>query len=140
LTGLGFDPPLPAASIAFASWIASSAQQNTISIPLAADSEVSGTGTVTMEFRSSVTGVADDAAIQFLSGPKRAATVTIAPGDTAAKFGTQSSIAFQTGTTAGTITFSLKLGNSTRQTTLTIAPVPVNIDTAHAVRRVNDLD
>ena len=140
LTGLGLDPPLPAASIAFSSSTASSAQQNNISIPLAAASEVNGTGTVTMEFRSSVTGVADDAAIQFLWGPKRAATVTIAPGDTAAKFGTQSSIAFQTGTTAGTITFTLKLGNSTRQTTLTIAPVPVNIDTAHAVRRVNDLD
>ena len=93
-----------------------------------------------MEFRSNVAGAADDPAIQFLSGPKRAATVTISVGDTVGKFGTQPNMAFQTGTTAGTIVFTLTLPNATQQTSLTIAPAAVTFDTASGVRRVNDLD
>lgn len=140
LTGLGLDPPLPGASIVFGSSTGVSAQQNSVSIPLASASPVSGTGTLTMEFHSSVTGVTDDAAIHFLPEPKRVATVTISVGDTAAKFGTQSSILFQTGTTAGTIVFKLTLPNGAQQASLTIAPASINFDLAHGVRRVNDLD
>ena len=140
LTGQGLDPPLPTASIQLGSAAGVSAQQNNISIPLASPSKVSGTGTLTMVFNSSVPSVGDDAAIQFLSGPKRAATVTIAAGDTVAKFGTQSSIAFQTGSTAGTIVFTLNLPNATQQISLPIAPAAIILDTAHAVRRVGNLD
>ncbi len=140
LIGQGLDPPLPAASIQLASAVGASVQQNNISIPLASAAQVSGTGTLTMQFQSSVPGVPDDAAVQFLSGPKRAATVTITAGDTMAKFGSQSSIAFQTGSTTGTILFTLKLPNATQQASLTIAPAAVVLDTAHAVRRVGNLD
>ena len=140
LIGQGLDPPLPSASIVLNSSIGASAQQNSLSIPLASASQVNGTGTLTMEFHSSVNGVADDPAIQFLSGPKRTATVNIAVGDTVAKFGAQSSAAFQTGTTAGTIIFTLTLPNATQQASLTISPAAVSIDTATGVRRVSDLD
>jgi hypothetical protein len=140
LIGQGLDPPLPTASIVFASQTPASAQQNTVSIPLASAALISGTGTLTLTFRPSVTGVTDDAAIQFMSGPKRAATVTIAIGDSVAKFGTQSSLAFQTGTTAGTIVFTLTLPSGLQQTSLVVAPASVQIDTATAVRRVGDLD
>ncbi len=140
LKGLGLDPPLPGASITLASTIGASAQQNSVSIALATASQVGGTGTLTMEFQSAVAGVTDDPAIQFLSGPKRTATVTISAGDSAAKFGSQSSIAFQTGTTAGTILFTLKLPNSTQQATLNITPAPVKIDRATGVRRIDALD
>jgi hypothetical protein len=140
LKGQGLDPPLPSASITLASTVGASAQQNSLSIPLSAASQVSGTGTLTMEFQSGVAGVTDDPAIQFLSGPKRAATVTVSPGDSAAKFGTQSSLAFQTGTTAGTILFTLKLGNTTQQATLNITPAPVKLDRATGVRRIDALD
>lgn len=140
LTGQGLDPPLPAATIQLASTVGASAQQNNISIPLASAAQVSGAGTLTMQFQSSVPGVTDDAAVQFLSGPKRAATVTITAGDTMARFGSQSSMAFQTGSTAGTILFTLKLPNATQQASLTIAPAAVSLDTAHAVRRVGNLD
>lgn len=140
LMGLGLDPPLPGASIAFGAPTGVSAQQNSVSIPLASASQVSGTGTLTMEFRPSVAGIADDAAVQFLSGPKRAATVTISAGDTVAKFGSQSSLAFQTGTTAGTIVFTLKLPNGMQQSSLTIAPAATGLDTVHAVRRTGNLD
>lgn len=140
LAGQGLDPPLPTASIQFGAATGASGQQNNISIPLATPSEVSGTGTLTMEFHPTVPGVTDDAAVQFLSGPKRAATVTISTGDTLAHFGSQASIAFQTGSTAGTILFTLKLPNATQQVSLTIAPAAVSLDTAHAVRRVGSLD
>jgi hypothetical protein len=140
LTGQGLDPPIPAASIVFGAQAVASSQQNTVSIPLASASQVSGTGTLTLEFRSAVTGVTDDSAIQFMSGPRRAATVTIAVGDTAAKFGAQSNISFQTGTTAGTLVFTLTLPAGIQQTNLVVAPAAVNIDKATGVRRVNDLD
>jgi hypothetical protein len=138
LTGQGLSPPLPAASIVFGSSVGQSVQQNNVSIPLASASQVTGTGTLTMTFQSSVKGISDDAAIQFLSGPLRQATLSIAVGDTTARFvGNQGDLAFQTGTTAGTITFILTLnGNATptAQATLTITPAPVSIQSATSIR------
>jgi len=141
LAGQGLQPTLPTASIQLGSTVGASAQQNNVSIQLAAPSQVTDFGTLTMAFQPSVAGVTNDAAVQFLSGPTRSATVTISPGDTVARFGTQSSIAFQTGSTAGTIVFTLNFPNtSPQQSSLTIAPAPIMLDTAGAVRRVNDLD
>jgi len=140
LTGQGLNPPLPSASIVLASTLGASAQQNTVSIALASASQVSGTGTLTMAFKSNVAGISDDPAIQFLSGPLRTETVTIAPGATSATINGQPNISFQTGTTAGTITFTLTLPNATEQASLTIAPAAINIDSASAVRRTLDID
>jgi len=138
LTGQGLSPPLPAASIVFGSSVGQSVQQNNVSIPLASASQVTGTGTLTMTFQSSVKGISDDPAIQFLSGPLRQATVSIGVGDTSAKFvGNQTDLVFQTGATAGTIAFTLILnGNATpaAQGTLTISPAPVSIQTATSIR------
>jgi hypothetical protein len=133
LDGQGLDPPLPSASIVFASSVGASAQQNSITIPLASASQVSGNGTLTLAFQPSVAGVTDDAAIQFLSGPLRTATVSIAVGDTSATIGGQSSMAFQTGTTAGTITFTLTLPNATQQSSLTIPAAAIDLDSVTAV-------
>jgi hypothetical protein len=134
LTGQGLNPPLPGATIIFASNVGASAQQNSISLPLDSASQVSGTGTLTLAFQPNVPGVTDDAAIQFLSGPPREESVTIAIGDTSAMIGGQSSMAFQTGTTAGTLTFTLTLTNiQPQQATLTIPPAPINLDSATAV-------
>jgi hypothetical protein len=140
LAGQGLDPPLPSASIAFASTVGASAQQNSISIPLASASPVSGNGTLTMTFQSSVTGVSDDPAIQFLSGPQRKATVSIAAGDTSAKIGGQASMAFQTGTTAGTITLTLTLNGAPQQSTLAIPRSPITLDSFTAVRQLGALN
>ena len=141
LQGQGLSAPLPTASIQFASTLGASAQQNSVSISLASASQVSGNGTLTMTFQSSVTDVTDDPTIQFLSGPLRQATVSISPGDASAKIGGQSSIAFQTGATAGTITFTLTLdGNRTQQATLTISPSPIVLDTFTAVRQLSALN
>jgi hypothetical protein len=134
------DPPLPGASIVFASSVGASAQQNSITIPLASASQITGNGTLTMAFQPSVAGVADDPAIQFLSGPFRVATVSVAIGATSATIGGQSSMAFQTGTTAGTITFTLTLNKATQQLSLNIPAAPIILDTVTAVRRLGALD
>ncbi len=145
LTGQGLNPALPSASIVLASTVGASAQQNSLTIPLAAASQVSGTGTLTMAFQSSVTGVTDDAAIQFVysgtQGLPLAATVTIAPGATSALIGGQPSLSFQTGTTAGTITFTLTLeDNAPQQIFLTIPPAPISVDSATAVALFGTID
>jgi hypothetical protein len=141
LEGQGLDPPLPSATIVFASSVGASAQQDSLTIPLSAASQISGTGTLTMTFQSSVAGVSDDPAIQFLSGPLRQASVTIAPGATSAMIGGQSSIAFQTGTTAGTISFQLTMSSgATQQAALTIPPSAVILDSENAIRELGSLE
>jgi hypothetical protein len=139
LTGLGLVPALPKGTIVLSSAIGLSAQQAKVSIALASASKVAGTGTLTMLFLP-VAGLPDDAAVQFLSGAKRAATITIAAGDSIANFAGQPDFAFQTGTTAGSIVFTLTLPNSSDQYTLPVAPAVVGIDTASGERRVSDLD
>ena len=141
LAGQGLNPALPSASIVFASTVGASAQQNSITIPLASASQVSGAGTLTLVFQPSVAGITDDAAVQFLSGPFRIATVTIAKGATSALIGGQSSMAFQTGTTAGTITFIMTLeNNAPLQTSLIIPPAPINVDSATAVSLLGSIN
>ena len=141
LTGLGLAPPLPTASIAFGASIATSSTQVTVSIPLSSASEVSATGTLAMTFTSSVPGATDDPAIQFLSGPTRLATVTISSGDTVGHFNGQPGLTFQTGTTAGTIAFTLTLSNKTTVTAnYTVAPVIVGLTASTAERRLGDID
>jgi hypothetical protein len=139
LKGLGTDPPLPKGGIVVSSSTATSSQQLKVSIALASASKVAGNGTLTMQFQPA-TGLSDDAAIQFLSGAKRAATVTITAGDSIAKIGGQPDFAFQTGTTAGTIVFMLTLTNSSDQYTLPIAPAIVNLSTTTGVRRIDAVD
>jgi hypothetical protein len=143
LIGQGLSAPLPTASIVLLPTVGASGQQDQVSISLAKASQVSGTGTLTLAFQSSVSDVSDDPAIQFLSGPLRVASVSISPGDTSATIGGQPSIAFQTGATAGTITFTLALTNEpTQQATLTIPPSLINLDddTFSAIRLFGSLN
>jgi HYDIN/CFA65/VesB-like, Ig-like domain len=140
LAGQGLSATLPAATIVFASTVGASAQQDSLTISLASPSQVNGTGTLTMSFQSTVDGVTDDPAIQFLTGKLREASVSISSGDTSAKIGGQPGIAFQTGTTAGTITFTLTLnGGTPQQATLNIAPSPIILDSFTAVRQLGSL-
>lgn len=141
LQGQGLDPPLPSASIILASTLGASAQQDSLSISLGSASQISGTGTLGMSFQSSVAGVNDDPGIGFLSGASRQANVTIAPGAAVAMIDGQQSIAFQTGTTAGTITFTLTLENgATQELSLTIPPSTVILDSEGAVRELGSIE
>jgi len=140
LSGIGLEPALPSAAIAVVSLNQSSAQQATVGVQLASASQISATATLTMEFQSSVPGAANDSAVQFLSGPPRAATVTFAPGESIGRFNGAPQLTFQTGTTAGTITFKLQLPNGLQQTTITVAPALIHFDLASGTERTSDLD
>lgn len=146
LTGLGISPPLeavlPSLAINLASTAGASAQQNNLSVALGSASPVGGSGTLAMQFTPSVPGVADDPSVQFLSGKARLATVNFAQGSSVGTFNGQSNIAFSTGATAGTISFTLTLedGTPAGQTTLTIPPAAVTLDTATGLRKAGELD
>jgi len=79
-----------------------------------------------MTFTPSDPGAPDDASIQFLDTGTRSVNVQIAEGATSAQY------AFQTGATAGTITFSLTLGSQGAQKSLIIPAAPVSFDTSTA--------
>jgi Abnormal spindle-like microcephaly-assoc'd, ASPM-SPD-2-Hydin len=145
LAGLGLTPSLatlPPVTLALASTAGASAQQNSLSIKLAGPSPVSGSGTVTMTFVPVVAGVTDDPTVQFLTGKTRLATVNFAQGSSTGTFNGQSSIAFATGATAGTITFSLTLSGDTQSqiSSLAIAPAPIYLDSATGLRLAGELD
>src|SRR5579884_1135176 len=91
LTGLGLNPPLPKGTIVVATPAAGSSTQVHISVALAAASGVSGTGTLTMQFQPAP-GLADDPAIQFMTGSRRQASVSIAAGSSTAQINGQSDI------------------------------------------------
>jgi len=145
LTGLGLAPSLamlPPVSMNLASALGASAQQNSLSVALASASQVGGSGTISMQFTPSVPGVTDDPSVQFLSGKLRVATVNFSVNSSLGTFNGQPSIAFSTGATAGTITFTMTLdgADQTQLTSLTIAPAPIYLDTASALRKAGELD
>jgi hypothetical protein len=139
LSGVGFAPPLPRPSIQFDSTLTSGIQRR-LAIHLASVSETAGTGTVTLDFQPLNAAFGDDPSIRFTSTGSRTLSFTVNEGDTLATFPTGVDTTFQTGTTAGTISFRVKLGDYDEQFTFPIAPAAVSIDSASATRRAGNLD
>jgi len=73
--------------------------------------------------------VTDDTSIVFLSGSTRSLQFSVSAGASAVLINGQSSAEFQTGTTAGTITFSV---SGTPSISFTIAPATISIETVTA--------
>lgn len=145
LNGLGLTPSLaslPPTSLTLASTTGASVQQNSLTVNLGSPSTVAGSGTVTMTFTPSVAEVTDDPTVQFLSGKQRLATVNFTVGSSIGTFSGQPSIAFSTGATAGTITFSLQLEGETQTQlkSLTIAPISVYLDSTTGLRKAGEID
>jgi hypothetical protein len=90
---------------------------------------------VTLSFQSAVSGVSDDPAITFADGT-RSAPFTVAEGASAGQFAAGPSVSFGTGTTAGTLTFTVTLGSQTAQAKVTIPVALIGIDAAVAARNV----
>ncbi len=138
LQGVGVAPPplvFPDPSIQITLGTVASAQQGGLAISLASGSASVGTGTVVLTFQSAVTGVDDDPTIAFADGT-RSATFSVIEGGTAGQFTGGPTVMFGTGTTAGTLTFTVTLGTKTVQSTVVIAPSAVVIDAAVAARNV----
>jgi hypothetical protein len=94
----------------------SSQQQLNLTVQFNAPSPVAALGTITMQFTPSVANVSDDPAVMFLATGKRQLNISLNSGAQTASYNGQSSIPFQTGTTAGSITFSVAFPDTTTYT------------------------
>lgn len=122
LLGAGIDPPLPKPTVSLDLKQTASAQQGTLIVRFDAPAQTRGTGTATLDFQG-----AADSTIVFASGG-RSATFAIAPGDVLA------ALPFQTGTTAGVLTFTAQVGAASDRQSVTIATIAPVISTVQAVR------
>ena len=144
LAGTGFSSPLPSLIWTFDTTTISSGEQHTLTLQLSTPSPVAAAGTVTLSFTPSIASVTDDTAVQFVATAKRIASFTVNAGETAIKLNGQTNIVFSTGTTAGTITFTVDPGiyglSGNPSTSLTASPAPIAITSSSVTRRANDLD
>jgi hypothetical protein len=132
-------PVLPQPSIQVNLPVMASAQQGSLTVTLAAASAATITvpGTITLAFAPSVSGVSDDPTVTFADGT-RSASFNVAPGASTGEFsGGASSVKFGSGTTAGTLQFTLTLGSDTAHSSVTIPAVSIGIDAAVAARDVS---
>jgi hypothetical protein len=87
-----------------------------------------------MQFTPSVANVTDDAAIVFLATAGRQLNISLAAGAQTATYNGQSTIAFQTGTTAGAIGFSVAFPDTTTYTqSFTIPPALAQLTSVQAL-------
>jgi len=138
LTGTGALPSLPAPKLSVALVQALSAQQGTVAVNLSQASATSGSGTVTLEFQPAVAG-ATDPAIAFATGGQTAG-FAVSAGDTQGQFGANASVAFQTGSTAGSLVITVQLGSQTDQQTIVILPAGVSETAAQATRGAGTIE
>jgi hypothetical protein len=128
LEGVAYDPPLPRPEIRIEPQTFDSARQGKVSVRLVSPAPAAGTGELQIEFQPAVQPAGDDPAILFLDGGGRTVRFTVKEGETIARFGAEEATAFQTGTTAGAITFVARLGGYTVRSAVSIAPSPVVLD------------
>jgi hypothetical protein len=138
LSGAGTLPSLPAPGLSVSLPQALSAQQGTVTVNLSQAAATSGSGTVTLAFQPAVAG-ATDPAIQFATGGQTT-NFTVSAGDTQGQFGTQASVAFQTGSTAGSLVITAQLGGRTDQQTIVILPAAVGVAAAQAARGAGTIE
>ena len=127
LLGTGVDPPLPKPIVSLDLKQTASAQQGTLIVRFDAPAQSRGTGTATLDFQG-----AADPAIVFASGG-RSTTFAIAPGDV------QAALPFQTGTTAGVLTFTVQVGAASDRQSVTITAVAPVVNSVQAVRSAGAL-
>jgi hypothetical protein len=133
LRGLSIGLPLPHPTLAINLADPQSARDGSIAVSFDEPARTAGSGSITLDFTPLAKG-AGDVAIQ-LGIVGRWLPFTVAPGDTALP-----TVNFQTGTTAGTIGFTVELGGATDRKTVVIPAAPVAILTAQATRSAGTID
>ncbi|HSU31217.1 MAG TPA: choice-of-anchor D domain-containing protein, partial [Bryobacteraceae bacterium] len=117
-----------------------SQQQAHLSLQLSSPAPVKLIPTLTMEFMSLVSGITNDPAINFLASSGRQLQITFDSGSQTGTFNGQSALTFQTGTTAGTLKFTLAFPDGTTATkSFTVTPAAVQITSAQALRQSPNL-
>lgn len=133
LTGTVYEPQLPRPSVILETPVLHSGDQGRISVRLASPSRSAVKGQVRMELRPAGQIRDNDAAAMFLSG-SRTLSFDINPGDQVIKLRGESSTAFQAGTTAGTLVFTVEAGGFTDQVSTVVSADVVHVDKAAVVR------
>lgn len=128
-------PNAPQSTLVFNTTNFTSQQQPKITVQLAGVAQGIFHPTLKMEFQPTIPGVLDDPAIYFLATQGRNLSLLIEEGSDKAMFQGQSELTFQTGTTAGTILFTLELDGKTIQQSITISPSAIQLSSARAVRQ-----
>ena len=114
-----------------------SGQQGVLTMTIPGGAPIAATGYVNLSFTPSTAAVKDDSEIVFLAnGSQRSIPFSVGAGATTALLSGQNSAAFQTGTTEGTVTFTITTataltGNSPVQT-IAIGGTPVILDSTSA--------
>jgi hypothetical protein len=136
ISGTGQTALLPVPTLQLNASSYASAQQGVLTMTIPGGAPIAATGYVNLVFTPSTAVVKDDSEIVFLANGARSIPFSVGAGATTALLSGQSSAAFQTGTTQGTITFTITTatalaGNSPVQT-IAIGGTPVLIDTTSA--------
>jgi len=150
LIGTGYLSPLPAPVLSFGAPTLVNGQQYTLTAVLPSPAQVATNGTISMAFTPWTNAIADDATVRFVATSKRVLSFSVAVGATALLLNTnnksndQSGAIFSTGTSAGTITFTVDAGaigiNGSAKTTAIIGPAPVAVTQGSATNTTSDLD
>jgi hypothetical protein len=134
LTGAGREPEYPRPEIVVSPAGLSGGIQARVSVRLASEAKDPGAGELSLEFIPSPAGATDDPAVLFLAGARRTVNFAVQGGRDIALFSGSEYTEFQTGTTAGSIRFTAKLGPHLEQLTVTVPSAAVVLDTARLSR------
>jgi hypothetical protein len=140
LVGQSITSPLPDLSFKLDLQPLTSQHQVHLSVQLASPSPVIAIGELTLQFTPSVSNIADDPAVYFLATSGRNLQVTVAKGAQTATYNGQPALTFQTGTTAGTLAFTVTFPDKAPLTkSFSIAPEQIQITSSKAARQAPNL-
>ena len=122
------EPDIPPALFEFDPDAARSGKQARLRIRLSAPAPAAAAGALRLEFTPAVEAGSGDEAIQFPGNSSRALPVAVAAGSTEVTYEGKADLVFQTGTTAGTAVFRLKLGTEERDVQVAIPAEAPRID------------
>ncbi len=139
LQGTGAEPPLPRPIIELSTASPASSQQVPLAIRFAGASSTSGSGELRVELQPASPGAVDPAVL-FPSSNSRFVTFTVKEGENFARFNGQPSVLVQTGTTAGTLVFTARLGGYTETVAASVLPAVVGLDWVRGLRNGSNLE
>ncbi len=140
LRGTGIEPVFPRPRIIAEPAAFTGGQQAKLTIRLENPSSVAGSGELSLDFTSRVTGSANDPAVLFPATGTHRIAFTVSKGEDAARFGTRFETEVQTGTTAGTLVLTARLGTHSEQAAFDVASGLVKIDLVRTTRAASGLD
>ena len=139
LIGAGVEVEYPKPQIFFEPPVLSGGQQAKASVRLESASSYSGEGELSLELRPLVASNGDPA-VQFPASGGRTVKFQVGQGKAAGAFNDQADIVFQTGTTAGTLVFTARLGKHVIEQSVVIPAAPVAVESTKILRSATGLE